>query len=493
MKSVESDEKRYKSYSKLNLQRLAMGSIESDIDKLTLKLGNEEISPDINQLMEKLTLNLTSSSNLDKDVKPLLHSIKNFLLHSDIEFFDYDLLIELLDAIVALCPFEDVLAVFSVDDLVAALESGSRSLITTVCKVISAAYPRDIFAGTPLIDELLKLYFDDSAVVSIISELEKTFDTLSTNQLNRRRILENNLPTIMNAKNSNNSTTFCRLLDLLKMLAANVSFEEFRKDTFSVDEKTIREAMENDVLVFIHICQYVCELLNLVIKGHGKEWIVRYIDKTFDIFGEAYARRDELYDVSHFANSYLLRIFSKISYLDEKSYIKNLELRYFPLSVDKPYCVDFLTVLNPSYIVKSHNELLRELNLRPRNVHMFVNLIKDEECFNIIKDEINSKSLEAMPYLEQMYLLVGLTSELYGIHHLTHNIPAIMNNLIDSGNNVTEQVCFDLRQKVFENLLDADPQELSIWLIPLQSEYSNILNGRSKRLSEKHKVADEYI
>ena len=469
-----------------------MTDVTKDIDNLADALLTMEISPEINDLMEKLALNLTSSNNLPVDVKHLLTSIKTYLTQSSSEMLDYNLLLEVLDAVVGLCPFEDVLKVFSVDDLITALKSGDKALTETVCQVIAAASPRDIFAGTPLLDEMLKLYFCESTVVAIVNALEKTLGILVTNQLNRRRILENNLPVLISVKDCKNSTTFCRFLDLIKILSASVTFEEFRKDIFIIDNMVTKKMMENDILVFIHICQYYIELLTISLTEDGKEWVIRYVKPSFEIFGEAFSRREELFDVGHFAKSYLLTLFSKISYLDDKSYIQVLEAQFFPLYPDKQYLDEFLTVLDPSYIAKVHLDLLKEKALRAGNVHMFVNLIKDEDCFVQLKDEINSKTLNDMPYIEKMLLLDGLTLTSYGIQHLTRNMPSVMNSIIDSGNQVTEKLSFDLRLRVFENLLEANPQELSVWLIPLQSEYANILNGRRGRFSSGQ-LADDYL
>ncbi|CDO95266.1 unnamed protein product [Kluyveromyces dobzhanskii CBS 2104] len=470
-----------------------MTSLNNEIDLLADALRTMELSHNINDLMEKLALNLSSSDKLSADVKPLLTSIKTRIVSLDSSVLDYGLLLQVLDAVVRLCAFEDVLDVFEVDDLVTALQSGDKALTEIACQIVAAASPRDIFAGTPLLDEMLKLYFDEFTVVAVVNMLERTFDTSFTNQLNRRRILGNNLPILLNAKDCSNSTSFCRLLDLLKMLCANVTFEEFRKDLFIVDNSTIEKLLESDILVFIHICQYYIELLAIATEGVEKKWIIRYMQPGIEIFGEAFARKEGFFDVDHFAKCYLLRVFSRISYLHDKSYIQQLESKYFPLAPDKSYLSEFLTVLDPVYIAKSHLDLLTDIPLRAGNVCTFVNLLKDEECFMQMKDEVNSKNLNAMPYIEKLSLLVSLSLTSHGIRHLIQDLPSVMASILNGGNEVTEKLSFDLRLTFFENLLEASHQELSIYLAPVQSEYSNMLNGRRGRFSPEHHVANDYL
>lgn len=222
----------------------------------------------------------------------------------------------------------------------------------------------------------------------------------------------------------------------------------------------------------------------------NKQWSIRYLSPVFTIFGEAFAKREENEDVEHFAKTYLFQIFSRVSYLDDFSYITALEDDYFPLSSEKSYTTQLLTTLNPRYVASRHLQLLQGIQLKASNVEMFKNLVNDEVCFNQLKNEITTESVLAIPYLQEMYFLAGLTSHSYGIHHLTQNMPGVMNLLINR--TATERVCFLLRQKVFENLLDATPQELSIWLIPVQSEYANIINGNIPK-SSKYDIASDFL
>ena len=157
---------------------------------------------------------------------------------------------------------------------------------------------------------------------------------------------------------------------------------------------------------------------------------------------------------------------------------------------DRSYTTQLLTTLNPRYVASRHLQLLQGIQLKASNVEMFKNLVNDEVCFNQLKNEITTESVLAIPYLQEMYFLAGLTSHSYGIHHLTQNMPGVMNLLINR--TATERVCFLLRQKVFENLLDATPQELSIWLIPVQSEYANIINGNIPK-SSKYDIASDFL
>ena len=259
------------------------------------------------------------------------------------QVLDYSLLINILDSIISICSFDDVLAIFSIEDLANGMKSKIGPLVKSVCKVIAGARPKDIFANTSLLDETLTVFFEEQTAVDIINEIEKTFAVLMNNELNRRRILENNSPTLMKAKNVEHSTSFCRLLDLLQLLFEDISFEEFRKDLFIVDQTIIEQVLSEDILIFIHICKYYIGLLDVASSSINKQWSIRYLSPVFTIFGEAFAKREENEDVEHFAKTYLFQIFSRVSYLDDFSYITALEDDYFPLSSEKSYTTQLLT------------------------------------------------------------------------------------------------------------------------------------------------------
>lgn len=453
-------------------------------------LSNKDIDDRVNVIMERLCLNLSTSVKTVKEIKPLLTSIKKAITEYDDSILDFSLLLSILDCVISLCPFEDVLDVFSVEDLTYALKSQIAGLVKSACKVIGAARPKDIFAGSAVLDEMLVVFFNISTDVDVINEIEKILPILMTDELNRRRLLENNIPTLLDAKRIEESSVFCRLLDLLVILFENISFEEFREDLFIVDSDMITKAVEEDILVFIHVCKYYTHLLVILRSSADKKWSLRYLRHVFSSLGECFAKRHDYEDVEHFGRTYLLQFFSEISYLEDFNVFMELEERYFPFSGEHPDMSEFLTVINPAYFSKYHENIVKNLKLSPRNIEVYRNLLRDETCFELLKDSIISSELLSMPYLEQLYFLEALTAHSYGIHHLTHEMSMVMNDIINK--NATERTCFKLRLKVFENLLEANPQELSIWLIPLQSEYTNIMNGKPTQ-SRGHSIANDYL
>ena len=295
-------------------------AIKNMLDELNGMLECEELPSQINEQLERCILNLTSINKLPVDPKRFLANIKRILVDPKANArLDYDLMLEMLSKIVATSSFEDVLTVFSVEDLVLSLKSGNPSLIKAANQVIARSYPKGLFANSEILDILLDLYFDSSYDISVINSIEHSISNLSSDELVRRRILINNLPPLMVVRKKFEPTSMARLLEILNLLCRNMEHSEFIEKLFVVRGDELIKSLDIDVVLFIHIVVYYTNLLNEVdvieVGGHTHEWLLRYIQPIVPALGDIYAQNDKYPDVKYFARSYLFKFFQKLSYL----------------------------------------------------------------------------------------------------------------------------------------------------------------------------------
>lgn len=136
--------------------------IEDLLVQLKDELNEDVVSGDINALLRKCSLNLVTIATLPNiDVKPLLATIKR-LLTSDVSnnALNYDYLLDILDKLVPMIDFDEVLEVYSAEDLIKALQSGIDPLSVAACKIIENSQPKGLFATTNIVDILLDILFN---------------------------------------------------------------------------------------------------------------------------------------------------------------------------------------------------------------------------------------------------------------------------------------------------------------------------------------------
>ena len=101
------------------------------LEELNSALEGDEIPAHINSLIDKCSLNLSSLAQYNGDATRILVNIKRILLESSmVPNVDYNSLIELLENVIKVCSFEDVLEIYSIDDLTKALQSKNSLLIS---------------------------------------------------------------------------------------------------------------------------------------------------------------------------------------------------------------------------------------------------------------------------------------------------------------------------------------------------------------------------
>ncbi|CAR26423.1 ZYRO0B09328p [Zygosaccharomyces rouxii] len=469
-------------------------------DMLNTALEAAPLPTEINDLLEKGALDLSTHTYSQEDPKRLLSNIKRILVEQNPDSqLDYDLLLQLLNNIISICSFEDVLATFTIDDLEMALTSSVAPLVVAACKVIAKSYPRGIFANSVICDILLKLFFDANVSISIVNSIEQTIATLSSDELIRRRVLVNNSPLLMAIRKQFEPISSARLLELLNIEAAYLTNSEFNEKLFVIRSEEISKSLEVDIVMFIHITAYYTKLLEEVFtqglsQTHPRKWLLKYILPIIPSFGKIYEKREEFTDVKFFAKSYLFKLFRKVSYLDDESVFASLDRDYIHISKENEHINDFLSFVNPEYLYNHYQSLIIELtSVVPSHLGILRNLIANERCFSLIKDQLTASAILAMPYMEQMVLLQKLSQFSHSVHYLLEYLPKVMSSLLYNENGeVTETESANLRREILENLLKYDKDTLNVWYSPVRDEYKRIVQGTSSNEAQVN-LASSYL
>lgn len=471
-------------------------ALKSMLDELNAMMECDRLPLRLNEQLERCILNLSSINTLSVDPKRLLANIKKLLVAREADArLDYDLLLELLSKVVATSSFENVLTVFSLQDLILSLQSKNPSLIKAANQVIARSYPKGLFANSEILDILLDLYFDPCYDISVINSIEHSISSLSSDELVRRRILINNLPPLMAVRKRFEPTSMARLLEILTLLSQYIEHSEFNEKLFVIQPEELIRSLDIDVVMFIHIVVYYTNLLKEVdvieVGGHTHEWLLRYIQRIVPALGEIYAENDKYPDVKYFARSYLFRLFQKLSYLADESVFRSLDEQYIHLSSETRYLTDFLSFVNPAYLFKYYPKLLTQsAAVTPSKLGIVRNLVCDPESFALIKPHMTAESILAMPYMEQMVLLQRVSQYSHSAEYLLNELPKVMSTLIANGNGaVTESETVALRRETIENLLKYDQ---SVWHVPLMNEMVKITGGRP-RSQVQASLASSYI
>lgn len=224
-------------------------------------------------------------------------------------------------------------------------------------------------------------------------------------------------------------------------------------------------------------------------------WASEHVVPLLTSFGEIYANLSSYDDVRVHSLSFVFKLFRAVSYLDDESVFKSLDENYLKLSIDNCHYKEFLSFINPSYLAKYHKNLVKYLSVvKPSNLTAIRNLIADENCFNLIKEDITTHSMLSMPYMEQMVLLEKLSQYPYSVNFMIHCLPMIMSNLIENPNGeVIETETVELRRTTVENLLKFSEEDLNVWYIPLKKLYATMRNGTTSNGAAQPKIATTYL
>lgn len=473
--------------------------IEDLLVQLKDELNEDVVSGDINALLRKCSLNLVTIATLPNiDVKPLLATIKR-LLTSDVSnnALNYDYLLDILDKLVPMIDFDEVLEVYSAEDLIKALQSGIDPLSVAACKIIENSQPKGLFATTNIVDILLDILFNGKVGNdNLTGSIEKAFERLSSDELIRRRLFDNNLPFLINVKNKMETVSFVRLIDFLAIEFPLISGPEFKEAVFCFTKEEVLKSVE-DIFAFIELVNYYTRLL-LDIRSQDKYWALKHVKQTLPIFARLFEDTENYPDVRAFSKNRLLQLFAEISRIDEEgfSFFQTIDKDYLKIGSEPKLVNEWLELINPRYLIKNHKDLVvNHFSISGYSMEVLRNLVADEECFDSIRGKFNSEIILKLPYLEQMQLVEALTRYAYTSKFLINELPKVMSSLIGEG---TADTIIDLetihyRNSAMINLLNMGENDLNIWFVPLTEEYSTAVNGKKYSKGGETKIADDYI
>ncbi|CAI1934582.1 hypothetical protein SEUBUCD646_0D04770 [Saccharomyces eubayanus] len=473
--------------------------IEELLTQLKNELNKDVLSGDINALLRKCSLNLVTIATLpDMDVKPLLATIKR-LITSNVsdDVLNYDYLLDILDKLVPMIDFDEVLEIYSAEDLIKALESEIDLLSVAACKIIENSQPKGLFATTNIIDILLDILFNGKlGNDNLTGSIEKVFERLSSDELIRRRLFDNNLPFLIDVKNKMETVSFVRLIDFLTIEFPFINGPEFKEAVFCFTKEEVLKSVE-DIFAFIELVNYYTKLM-LDIRGQDKYWALKHVEQTLPIFAKLFEDTENYPDVRAFSKNRLLQLFAEISRIDEDefAFFKTIDKDYLKIGSETKLINEWLQLINPQYLIKNHKDLVvNRFRISGYSMEVLRNLVTDKECFDLIKDKFNSEIILKLPYLEQMQLVEALTRFAYTSKFLINELPKVMSSLIGDGsaNTIVDLESIHYRNSALINLLNMGENDLNIWFTPLMEEYSTAINGKKYSKGSETKIADDYI
>lgn len=463
-------------------KKLILGKMEQVFLEINEKLpgllttgGSDATFAESSKLIERCNLALISFTGTPTAVMDdTIKLMKSILASNESYNIDYDQLMDLMSQMVIKYPFDRILELFTVEELALALNSPIERLNIMACVVVEYSEPSGLFASTTLIDILLQKYLDEDSSVNLVNSIEKVWKKTAQDELIRRRILENNYNFLSEVKNNEpNSLVFTRLLELLKICFTYLKSTEFRNSLFLISKKMIMDAVKDNILVFISICEYFTSIFSIVqdqkSQNPSKIICVRNCENTIMLFGDLFQNRSEFPDIEQFALSYLFKMFKILSYFDDLIVFEKLDNGYIHIEDGNEYLTDFLSFISPQYLYKKHLNIIKSKgHVRPSEISIIRNLCMSSDCFDIIKKNITAEDILAMPYLEQMILLEKMSQYDYSVKFLAQHLPKVMGSLISKDvKELLDRETFDFRLQVINNLIEWDVEQLHIWYEPL--------------------------
>lgn len=436
------------------------------------KLNNSEVDELDGELIEDLISLATIDRSIDQDqksIKSLLAATVKILYKTDLDI-DFNLLIELLDAILSHLDFETVINVFQFESIVEALNSPNQNLQILALKVSSKANPPDIISNTEIIPKAINLLSTAGSSIRLVNEIEKMIGTLVRGELIRRRLLSEGVESILlKMKNSKNTELKSRLLNIVTLILPFVQEHELSKEFYCFTDFLA----DNDILYTLNLIQFYNEILDIVDSTLNKSWLLENTSPQAEIIGKLYASRTENTDIEHFAQIEISLFFKKLSKISPEIF-SPIDKSYIQLKSSDTF---LLASLDPGYLAISHPNLLKTIDVSVATVPILRNLISDTKSFDIIKQNLTADKLLRIPYLEFVAILVKLSEFQYSAKYLLDNLPRVMNKLLQ-GANVVEPDSYALRKDTIENLAQYPDQDLNVWREPLKDEYYKLIHGK---------------
>ncbi|SCV03847.1 LAMI_0H11430g1_1 [Lachancea mirantina] len=481
-------------------EKLVIGDMTSTAELLRSITKNIQVNDtkQLNASVDKALLQIGEGTRLENEIiVEVLQYLTSVLDDFDDDRIDFDNVIGLMNKLIDLLPYEIVLELFSVTDLKAALNSQIPPLMRAACKVISLSSPKGVFANSELFDLMLRIMFDPDTKLAVVNEIENTLRALRTDELVRRRILQDNMVLLIAAKESSDVVVSARLLELLSIFSDSLTFGEFNTELFAFSARDIEESAQGEIFQFINLTNYYIGLLECIRQSWDKSESptgpFAAIFRELVSYGEIYSRINEFEDVNLFGRSYVLKLFQALSYLQDQSFFGSLDKKYSIVAAGNSDLRDLLTLLNPEYLLKDCRGFLEnQITIKPTSLPILRNILKVQDGFALVQPMLTSEAILAMPYLELMAFLDILTLHDYSTTFLLESLPKVISSLIeDDSGRIIEPLTVRTRAQVLERLLELDPGRLTVWHAPLLEAHQRMTTGKYR--SNTIDIAESYL
>lgn len=423
---------------------------------------NDEI---LKRFADKLSINKSLFLNHSNKLQKLVLAAVNVLYTSDLPV-DYDLVVEIISQVLSSYKFDEIISIFSIDQISQALSSPNDNLQVLAVKIISTATSMDIKNNVNLVLQLLSLM--KTAHTKVQNEIENCFKALLYDSATRAVVTSaEGLKILEELKGSDDTVINCRYYDFLTELSQFITENEIPAECY-----TISQLDSDDILFVISLISFVKNILVICNSTLDRKWLFEIIANEVAKISNIYIQIDDHLEIKAFAINDIHEVFKQVSLYSIDAFKK------LNIVIDIGN-IDLLSRINPEYLNKYQPETLQSLKLSIKTLPVFINLVSNEESFKLIELEITTSKLLKLSYLELMEFLLALAQYQYSTKYLSYNLPQIMNKLID-GSKVIEPECFKLRKLVLERLITYPEEVLNVWKVPLYAEYFKLTQGESK-------------
>lgn len=426
----------------------------------------------IEKLINKLNLDTSLQAN---DTAPLalvpllLQCIRTPLA------IDYAELVRLLQAIFERRPFDEILTLISEADFLEALNSDNIHL-QKLCLTQLKRSPVDFLAASDLIPCMLKLYSSGDTDSSIVNELSKTIISLGeAGDMIRKRLFteQGECVKLLYALHDGNGIQQGRLMALIEGLFPYDTSLYVPDDLIQFSPQSISDSC--DVLLVMNKIQMYKQL---IVNSHCPR-LIEIISEQVKAICDLFKKRETNEDVKMFLLNEIINFFGALSrvypsaFSDVDKYIDLASSGYLT-EYSNNRCLTVLATLDPNYLYQAHKDAIKNIPFKAATLIPFRNIYKSRQAYELNRP--SSEKILELPYLEQMFILVAITSTSWGTSDLLHHWPRVMESLL-SHEGIRDKDTQSFRKETIENLLLNPSDVLSVWFNRLRQAYSEIIHG----------------
>ncbi|CAK7891299.1 DNA mismatch repair protein Hsm3p [[Candida] anglica] len=408
-------------------------------------------------------------------------------------------LLELLNSIMVILPFEDIQLVYPESMILESIQSSNPQLTSLIIQIVlEKSNERDMIEfleDSEFLVYATRTYFtesDDIQNLKVSSTYENLLAYIATVSPHLVDKLSNpelvSLYKKIRDDPEGNSTLFSRLLDFI-IIIFPVSHEwiptslyKFSKIEFSIDDPLL-------VILLISFYKKFIQQINIT------SVILTTIKPSLYDIMELFTRRQQdsliesfyaveivvlLYHWSHSDNKLLLGYLGELT--DSFKIFKSYNLYLDELASD----IELLASFNPDQIndkLDFLEDIIQLPLLQQRYFPIFLNILSSKDLFGKLVElnKLNIKSISKLSLDMIFKLLFTISNYKYSTHWLLSDAPQLMSDyVIASSAAISESEIWSLKKSILENLLNKNSsQELGVWKETIESTYSLMKNGRN--------------